>query len=197
MIIYLVRHGQSVANAQKRSAGYLDTPLTQEGVEQAQRLGLRFKDINDFEVIYTSDLQRAYNTAKEIHKFHKEKKFEVDTNIREKNFGELENISFDTAQLKYEGSPIHWDVKGGESFETHLKRVEEFVIKILEKKENCVIVNHGLTIKMLLYLLKGYKTEEELFKIKSGNTAVYKLELKEKEVKIHLHNCIEHLREGQ
>ena len=195
MIIYLVRHGQSVANVEQRTAGHLDTPLTQEGKEQAKRLGQRFKEVNDFEIIYTSDLQRAYETAKAIHKYHKEKEFNIDTKIREKDFGELENISFETAQLKYEGLPIHWDVKGGESFETHLKRVEEFVVEILEKRKNCVIVNHGITIKMLLYLLKGFNSKDELFKIKSGNTAVYKLELEEEEVKIHLHNCIRHLEE--
>ena len=195
MIIYLVRHGQSVANVEKRSAGHLDTPLTQEGKHQAQKLAQRFKQINDFEIIYTSDLQRAYDTAKAIYEFHNDKEFIVDERIREKNFGELENISFETAKLKYGGLPISWDVKGGDSFETHLKRVEEFVVEILEKHKNCVIVNHGITIKMLLYLFKGFESKEELFKIKSGNTAVYKLELQEEEVKIHLHNCIKHLEE--
>ncbi|MFT4243934.1 MAG: histidine phosphatase family protein [Candidatus Woesearchaeota archaeon] len=195
MIIYLVRHGQSVANVEKRSAGHLDSPLTQEGKYQAQKLAQRFKQINDFEIMYTSDLQRAFDTAKAIHQFHKDKELIIDEKIREKNFGELENISFETGRLKYEGLPIHWDVKGGDSFETHLKRVEEFVVEVLEKRKNCVIVNHGITIKMLLYLLKGFDNEEDLFKITSGNTAVYKLELKEEEVKIHLHNCIKHLEE--
>lgn len=195
MIIYLVRHGQSIANVEQRTAGHLDTPLSDEGKSQTKKLGQRFKDLSDFEIIYTSDLQRAYDTAKAIYEFHNDKEFIVDERIREKNFGELENISFETAKLKYEDSAIHWDVKGGESFETHLKRVEKFVVDILEKRKNCVIVNHGITIKMLLYLLKGFDNEEDLFKLQSGNTAVYKLELQEEEVKIHLHNCVKHLEE--
>ena len=86
MIIYLVRHGQSEANISNYYQGQLDTHLTQEGFEQAQKVALRFKEINDFDIIYTSDLKRAYDTAKAIYNFHQDKEFIASTLIREKSW---------------------------------------------------------------------------------------------------------------
>ena len=195
MIIYLVRHGESVANVNKISAGYLDSPLTQEGINQAQKVGLRFKEINDFEVIFSSDLSRAYATAQEIHKYHRDRELITHSGLREKHFGELERKSFEESTKRHEGSAINWDVKDGENFESHKLRVENVVKEILEIGKNCVIVNHGLTIKMILLILKIAEDEEKIIQLKSKNTAVYKVEITSKGAQMILENCAKHLEE--
>lgn len=62
--LYLIRHGQSggnVARQEGRLAEY-DPPLTSVGVEQARRLGERMAAYG-VDVIYSSPLQRAYDTG--------------------------------------------------------------------------------------------------------------------------------------
>ena len=60
--IYLVRHGQSEGNLQDRFMGHTDTPLTELGFRQAELAASYLKNIH-LDAIYSSDLQRAYNTA--------------------------------------------------------------------------------------------------------------------------------------
>ena len=61
--LILVRHGQSVANAQHRFAGHSNFDLTDIGKEQARLAGeYLFKNFK-IDAIYASDLKRAYHTA--------------------------------------------------------------------------------------------------------------------------------------
>lgn len=62
--IYLTRHGKTLFNTMERTQGWADTPLTNEGVEVAEKLGegLKGKDVK-FVAAYTSDLTRAKETA--------------------------------------------------------------------------------------------------------------------------------------
>lgn len=41
MKIYLVRHGQTLFNQQKKVQGWCDSPLTQEGIQQAKELWIQ------------------------------------------------------------------------------------------------------------------------------------------------------------
>lgn len=59
---YIARHGKTLMNSLDRVQGWCDSPLTQEGVEVAEYLGLGLQDI-DFEAVYTSDLRRTRQTA--------------------------------------------------------------------------------------------------------------------------------------
>ena len=59
MKIYLVRHGESKANASGIHQGQkIDTSLSKNGLEQAKKIAERLKDEN-FEIIYSSDLRRS------------------------------------------------------------------------------------------------------------------------------------------
>ena len=60
--IYLVRHGQSMGNLNDQFIGHTDIALTELGYRQAEMAAAYLKDI-PIDAIYSSDLQRAYNTA--------------------------------------------------------------------------------------------------------------------------------------
>lgn len=60
--IYLVRHGHSLGNLNDQFIGHTDIALTDLGRKQAQMAAAYLKDIH-LDKIYSSDLQRAYNTA--------------------------------------------------------------------------------------------------------------------------------------
>jgi len=65
--IYLARHGQDEDNAMGLLNGRRDEPLTDLGIIQANKLAQEVKDIGlKFDVIYSSPLQRAFETAKTV-----------------------------------------------------------------------------------------------------------------------------------
>ena len=62
----LVRHGETDWNVERRLQGHTDIDLNMRGVAQAEQMARALQKINlQFDVLYTSDLQRAAKTAKE------------------------------------------------------------------------------------------------------------------------------------
>ena len=63
--ILIIRHGQTAWNTQKRLQGHSDIPLNENGRLQAVTLAEILRD-EPLDAIFSSDLQRAYQTAYEI-----------------------------------------------------------------------------------------------------------------------------------
>lgn len=89
--IYFARHGKTILNTMDRVQGWADSPLTPEGVQVAEYLGLGLKDIQ-FKAIYSSDLGRARQTARIVldKKGQKDLAIVEVPEIRETNFGSYE-----------------------------------------------------------------------------------------------------------
>lgn len=85
---YIVRHGQTEWNTQGRVQGHSDSPLTDEGVLQAQNTARLLRQI-DFDRVFASDLMRAKRTAQII---KSDRKLAVVTTeiLREVSFGRFE-----------------------------------------------------------------------------------------------------------
>ena len=64
-VVFIVRHGQTVLNAEKKFRGNANPPLDDTGIKQAHRLASIFKDI-DISHIFCSDKQRSTKTAEII-----------------------------------------------------------------------------------------------------------------------------------
>ena len=64
-ILVLIRHGQSVWNAENRFTGWTDVDLSDRGVEEAKEAGDLLSEI-PFDVVHTSGLKRAQRTAEII-----------------------------------------------------------------------------------------------------------------------------------
>ena len=88
--IYITRHGQSQWNVEKKVQGVTDTPLTQQGIEQAHALALKLKEekIHVDEILY-SPLSRAADTARIIAEENK-LPLTLEPRLIEQNFGEYE-----------------------------------------------------------------------------------------------------------
>ncbi len=69
MKLIITRHGETEENRTGIVQGHLPGQLSESGIEQAQKLALRLKG-EKIDVIYSSDLDRASDTAKEIAKDH-------------------------------------------------------------------------------------------------------------------------------
>ena len=97
--IILVRHGQTQANVQKVIQGQRDTLLSTEGSSQAQKLAYHLKH-QRVDAILSSDLQRAYQTAKAIGEVLKLPVSRLRL-LRERYFGPFENQVWDDIQRAY------------------------------------------------------------------------------------------------
>ncbi len=60
-----MRHGQSTYNLENRFTGWLDVPLSNEGIEEAKEAAIKLKEYK-IDVAYTSTLKRAVDTLKII-----------------------------------------------------------------------------------------------------------------------------------
>lgn len=69
MKLIITRHGETEENKSGIFQGHLPGKLSPLGIEQAKKLALRLKDEN-IDFIYSSDLIRSSDTAKEIAKFY-------------------------------------------------------------------------------------------------------------------------------
>ncbi len=87
--VYLVRHGETVWNAERRIQGHSDSPLTAKGEHQARQVGERIEHAGITHII-SSDLGRTRRTA-EIIADACGCDVTFDARLRELNMGVLEN----------------------------------------------------------------------------------------------------------
>ncbi len=154
MRLYLVRHGQTDWNVQKRAQGHTDRPLDETGMLQAKQVGKAFLDL-PVQRILTSDLQRAHQTAAEIARRSKID-LEVLPELRERGFGEWEGQNFAEIAIRF---GFEADFKGvtrnevtppgGESFVEVWERLVSVVANVRNRNENTAIVAHGGTCSLL------------------------------------------------
>lgn len=202
MKIYLIRHGQSMLNADNDGTemnlhqGQTDSPLSELGIKQAEKIANRLKDEN-FETIYSSDLSRAHKTATTIHKYHPNTELILDKRLRERSKGEFEGKSKKTHdETKLEGDIFTRKPPGGENYFDHKNRIESFLKDTIEKHENNIaIVAHGWTNRIMLHLLMKVPKEDIYInkKFSTGNTGLYIIEINDEGTNIILENCTKHL----
>lgn len=197
MKLIIIRHGETEENAAGIIHGQSNGILSKEGIKQAQLVGERLKD-EKIDVIYTSDLERTLNTAKEIHKHHPEVPLIERKEIREIHYGNLQNKQKDEINYYYhkENDPNYFKKNNVESLESAYERVNKFLKEIKEKHkdETMVIVSHGDIIKVIFMILKNIKIHEvDLIPHKKNlikkNTGVSIFE----NGKFTITNCVKHL----
>ena len=81
--VYIIRHGETEENRKKIIQGQLDTRLNSEGERQADLAAKALKDV-PFDICYSSDLQRAADTAERILVYHPGLEVRTKTALRER-----------------------------------------------------------------------------------------------------------------
>ncbi|MFZ4896526.1 2,3-bisphosphoglycerate-dependent phosphoglycerate mutase [Plantibacter sp. Mn2098] len=88
--LLLLRHGQSVANAQGLFTGVTDSPLSTIGIREAQRAALMIEEAGFSDlIVYTSELSRAKDTAAIIAQSVRTRPVTADWRLNERNYGAL------------------------------------------------------------------------------------------------------------
>jgi probable phosphoglycerate mutase len=142
--LWLVRHGETTYSASKRVAGWSDPPLTDNGRQQAKALR-RAIDGNDFAGVWSSDLQRAVESARLAWGEPR-----TDRRLRECNFGALEGCTYEEADTTY-GEVFHdfrsFQAPDGESHRSLRDRVFGFVGSLAPGRH--LLFVHGGVIRVL------------------------------------------------
>jgi broad specificity phosphatase PhoE len=159
--LYLIRHGQSEGNAEGRFGGHGPTPLSARGREQAERTA-KLLAKEGIDAIYSSDLQRAVETAEPLARLLDLPIVTRDT-FRERNVGVLQGLTFDESKEKFPrdyyalvNRNIHHVITEGESYRQLLKRISTELNNILREhqRQRVAIFSHtGAICFMTLHLL--------------------------------------------
>lgn len=165
MNIFLIRHGQTNWNKEKKIQGICDVPLNEVGIEQAKDRAeyfLKEKIIPD--KIYCSNKKRAIKTASIL-----AEKFSlqpiITDDLQEINLGTWQGKKWADIRCEYpkefeefEGKDGKYFCKyNGESYDDVSKRVIKKLKEICKKEEgknNIFIVTHGAVIMTVRLSLK-------------------------------------------
>ncbi len=151
--IGLLRHGQTDWNIDFRLQGTADIPLNETGIAQATAAAHLIKR-SDWEVLLTSPLSRAVDTAKIVANIVGFENIEVEELLLERAFGEAEGMLHEQWHEKYGN---HTPAPGSESLEELAERgwllLERLVL--LHPGKRILAVSHGAMIRKLISLISN------------------------------------------
>lgn len=154
--LILVRHGETDWNIQDRIQGGMDIPLNEQGRKQAEIIASELFNIK-IDVIYSSTLSRAYETARIISKI-KKLKIKKENLLNEIHQGVWQGLLVKQARQRYkktysiwESNPAKTKPPQGESIQDVYNRIVEAMERIVEKYRNktICIVSHKVVIALI------------------------------------------------
>jgi broad specificity phosphatase PhoE len=188
--LYIVRHGESVHNRDRISSGQVNPELTEKGRDQAAATKTKLADVH-FDDVYSSDLQRAFDTAAIIYGSPVPPTHKL-IGLRERNMGIFDGQSYDLWQASEAAAREHLDTltdeeklqhKHHESVESHAEVAERFIGTLASIAEanpgkTILVAAHGGTLRTTLVKL-GYATLAELPSGSIENASFVELDYKD------------------
>lgn len=161
MKVYFVRHGLTDSNVSKRVMGVrIDEPLNERGLKEAEELAHTIKDKGSFEILLSSPLKRAYQTAEALARTLKFPVVAVQELV-ERDFGSLSGKTW--AEIKEETKGVltverlHRELEldfspwGGETKEAVRERLGRFVehLRGTHAGKGIIVVTHAGVLRVL------------------------------------------------
>ena len=174
MNLYLMRHGQTNWNIERRAQGRTDIPLNETGIKQAKEAIDKIKNIT-FDLVYSSPLQRALKTAEIV----TEGKYPiiVDDLLIERSFGDLEGKSVDEFDLKaFLSTPLDKSYNKEETNQHMIDRAKKFIAKLPEVN-NVLVVTHGAYYRAFMMALDESLKNGDYNSLYLKNCEVVKIEM--------------------
>lgn len=190
MLVYLIRHGETDQNKQRKLQGQSDYELNAYGRELAQKTQEALAKI-PFDIVFSSPLRRALETA-EIVMGNRDIPFIEDDRLKEISFGEYEGLccgkhgynipdadflNFFEAPEKYNTPP------GGESFAQIIARTgafwEELIQNTVYQDKTILLSTHGCALKALLANIRTTEIKDFWGEGVHKNCAVTMVQVKE------------------
>ena len=176
--ILLIRHGQSEWNKLNLFTGFKNIELSEQGIEEANKAGQNFKNLDiKFNIVFTSELKRAQETAKIILQnldqwdfLNNEGKIISNINLNERDYGDLTGLNKkETAEKFGEEQVYKWrrgysdQPPNGESLEDVVRRVTKYFEEVIKpaiqsnENDNILIAAHGNSLRALLIVMNIYE----------------------------------------
>ena len=171
MKLYIIRHGQTEWNKQKKLQGRSDILLNAYGIQLAKETKVGLENVK-FDLAFTSPLKRAKKTA-EILLAGRDVQLLEDRRIIEIGFGSYEGLCYakDNYNIPdpdfmnfFEKPEAYHPAPDGESFEQLRARAADFLQELSEKKEyresTILVSTHGAALCALLNVIKNSTIEK-------------------------------------
>ena len=175
MKLIITRHGETEENVRGVIQGHLQGVLTEKGIEQAKQLGILLKD-ETIDYIYSSDLARCVDTAREIIKLHKDSPVEYTKELREIYLGKWQGktkqeIGYSSNKSLGMNVPVD-----GETLEELFIRATNLLRFLLGKHVNdtVLLVGHKKINNALISVIEG-KDIGEMMSMKYQDNAGIKV----------------------
>ncbi|MHC8286755.1 histidine phosphatase family protein [Pseudomonas sp. XS1P51] len=178
MHLYVVRHGETWANAEQRYLGSLDPELTERGCEQAQALEAHLP--KNLDVLVVSPRLRARETANILNE-RLNLPVEIMDCFRERDVGVFEGLTQPDARERYpqlwsQNITRRWDVgpTGGESIVDVVERVRDGLVELKSRypSKTVLLVAHGFVAKTIRALAKDDFSDFYDWQLSNGNMLV-------------------------
>ena len=202
--LIFVRHGEAEGNLKRVFHGWTDSGLTLKGCAQAEKVAKRLKT-ERIDIIYSSPLKRAYETAKFIAREKEIQNITTLEGLREINGGDWENERWDELPVKWPDEYNTWEenphlhcMPMGESMKEAFDRILNVVFSIIaeNKGKNICIVTHGTVLRSLICYFYGKPFEELVTITWHDNTSVTIVEFNSEKFNVSMEGDISHLGEG-
>ena len=179
--LLLVRHGETDWNRERRFQGHADPPLNETGREQANALAEELTG-EEIELVYTSDLQRARETAQIVGA-----RLGADVvplpALREIDVGEWEGLTWPEIEQRYPEGARLWHERGygwesGETYDQLGERVVAELRRIAAQhpEQRVLVVGHGGTIRVARAFVEGVSVTESRSRSRAiGNCEVFRV----------------------
>lgn len=144
----LLRHGQTDWNINFLLQGVTDIPMNQTGIEQV-KLAAQAIRAEDWDVVLTSPLSRARQTAEIIASQHGYTEIIEQELLIERSFGEAEGLSHEQWRAKYSNLDV---IPGGES-RTQLADRSRLLLETISQElagKRVLAISHGALIRALI-----------------------------------------------
>lgn len=172
MEIYITRHSKTIWNQEHRLQGWQDSPLLEEGIEDAKALHQRIKDL-PITICYSSPIKRAKETSQIL---FPNTTIQYDDRLKEMNFGDYEGCFVkdllnkdDYYRLWHEPSK-DLSLPNGETFLQVQNRLLDFIYDIYttHSDDTIFLTMHG----MAFIVLRAIMTKTKIEDMASINTVV-------------------------
>ncbi len=185
----LVRHGQSTWNLENRFTGWVDVPLSENGIQEAQNAAQKLLNYQ-FDIAFTSALQRAQQTLKIILEKIQQSTIPIisDKALNERMYGDLQGMNKDEARQKFGEEQVKiwrrsYDIAppNGESLKDTAARVlpffEKEIFPYIQQNKNIIIVAHGNSLRALIMHLEKMTPEQILnFELATAAPRIYEID---------------------
>lgn len=180
--LLLIRHGETDWNVQRRYQGHKDTSLNDNGRQQARRMAARLQG-QHIDAVYTSDLKRAYETARLLCE-----PLGItptpEPRLREMRFGIIEGLTFDEARAAHAAMLDAWladpnqPPTDGEPLDAFVGRLRDLLADVQHRHDGqtVLLVSHGGSLQEIIRMAL-HMPPEGRWSFKLENTSLTELHL--------------------